>query len=360
MTGDWDAINSFVLDREACVVVMEVRDGNVLGKKDYFMSGVQYTDPPAMCASFLSQYYTRTSRVPPEVHLPVKPEDAVAIEALLSGQRDGTVRLVYPQRGEKARILQLAATNAEHIMRETVRKRDRARDVIPGVVSALKRDLRLDNPPRTIACIDISHHGGTDTVGSLVFFRDGRPEKNSYRRFRIRSVDGPDDYRSMEEVVERYFTRIRDDGGEPPDLLVVDGGKGQLSSSKRVLDRLGFEAQPVAGLAKRLEEVFLPGAPEPQNIPKTSSALHLLQRIRDEAHRFAHTYQRKLATKRTISTALTEIPGVGPGTAKILLRHFGSVKGVRAATEPELAEAPGIGDKKAAVIHAALRVSGTR
>ncbi len=354
MTGDWDVVNVAMLDNEACVVIMEVREGNVLGKKNYLVGGVQYTGIPAILSSLLAQIYTRTSELPPEIHLPAAPDDAAALEELCTMRRGGTVRFVYPQRGEKARLLQLAATNAEHILRETVAKRDRAQDVVPGVVRALGRDLRLSAPPRTIACIDISHLGGTDTVASLVVFRDGKPDKKSYRRYRIRTVAGVDDFASMREVVERYFTAVKAVEVGPPDLLLVDGGKGQLSSAKSVLDRLGFGDQPVAGLAKRLEEVFLPGASEPQNIPRTSSALHLLQRIRDEAHRFAHTYQQTLQTKRTIGTSLTAVPGIGPVTARALLRAFGSVAAVRQASESALAEVPGIGAAKAAAIHRAL------
>ena len=186
-------------------------------------------------------------------------------------------------------------------MKETIEKRDRTKDLIPGVIFALKRDLRLKKPPRTIACIDISHLHGSDTVASLVFFRDGKPEKREYRHFKISTVVGIDDYMSIREVIKRYFTRRLEENKELPNLLLVDGGKGQLSSAQTILNQLGLQKQPVAGLAKRLEEIFLPGASEAQNIPKTSSSLHLLQRIRDEAHRFAITYQRKLRHKRTIS-----------------------------------------------------------
>jgi len=222
------------------------------------------------------------------------------------------------------------------------------------VILALKRDLRLEKPPRTIACIDISHLHGTDTVASLVFFRDGRPEKKEYRRFKIQTVDGIDDFMSMREVVERYFSRRIEEKIAFPDLLIVDGGKGQLSSTKTVLDALGLTKQPVAGLAKRLEEVFLPGSSDAQNIPKTSSSLHLLQRIRDEAHRFAITYQKKLRKKRVISTALTEIKGVGPAMAQMLLTRFGSVTAIKKATADVIAETPGIGKVRAAIILAEL------
>ncbi|MCE5251914.1 excinuclease ABC subunit UvrC [bacterium] len=351
MTSDWDVVNYHILDNEACVVLMEIREGRILGKKDYIMSGLKYTSSSEMLAAFLTQHYLEADSVPPEIHLPVVPDESGDIELLLSNRAKHRVGFVYPSRGEKVRLLKMTAKNAEMIIRERAEKRDRMKDAVPGVLLALMRDLKLKKPPRTIACIDISHLGGTDTVASLVFFRNARPEKKEYRHFKIATVEGIDDFMSMEEVVSRYFSRRVDEEKELPDLLLVDGGKGQLSSALKVLRKLGLDSQPVAGLAKRLEEVFLPGAQDAQNIPKTSSALHLLQRIRDEAHRFAVTYQRKLRTKRTISTALTGIRGIGPKKAEVLLKHFGSVAAISGAGEEEIAAAPGIGPKYAALIY---------
>lgn len=355
LTGDWDIVNFYRLDTEACVVVMEIRDGGILGKKDYLMSGAQYTSPPQMLSAFLAQYYLRVSWIPPGIHLPEVPEDAENIGDLLSQRRGEIVELAYPKRGEKARLLRLAAVNAETIMEKTVEIRDRRKDAVPGVLLALTRDLHLKTPPRTIACIDISHFQGSDTVASLVFFRNARPEKREYRHFRIGTVKGVDDFASMREVVRRYYTRRQDEKKELPDLLLVDGGKGQLSSARSVLVELGLGDRAAAGLAKRLEEVFLPGSSDAQNIPKTSSSIHLLQRIRDEAHRFAVTYHRKLRVKRTIATTLTAIPGIGPRLAGDLLRRFGSVAAVRAASIEDIAHIPGIGGKRARVIFEALR-----
>ncbi|MBT4484049.1 MAG: excinuclease ABC subunit UvrC [Candidatus Latescibacteria bacterium] len=351
LTGEWDVVNYYVIDKEACVVIMEIREGNILGKKDYMMSGVQYTSTPEMSAAFLTQYYLRASWIPPEIHLTTAPEDTENIRTLLSEHRNGGVEFVYPKRGEKARLLRMTAMNAELILRETIEKRDRARDAVAGVILALKRDLKLKKPPRTIACIDISHLMGTDTVASLVFFNNGKPEKREYRHFKIKTVDYIDDFMSMREVVERYFARRIEEKKELPDLLLVDGGKGQLSSALKVLNRLGLQKQPVAALAKRLEEVFLPGAPDAQNIPKTSSSLHLLQRIRDEAHRFAITYQQKLRQKRTISSSLTRISGVGTVMTQALIKYFGSVTAVKKASVQEIAETPGIGMKRAQIIY---------
>jgi len=360
LTGDWDVVNYHVIDNEACMVIMEIREGNILGKKDYLLGGINYASPEEMLATFLVQYYMHASWLPPEIHLPLVPADAGTLSELLSGRRNGPVEFVYPKRGEKARLLKMTATNAELIMVRTIRERDGAKDAVPNVVLALKRDLHLKSPPRTIACIDISHLHGTDTVGSLVFFRDGRPRKKEYRRFRIRSVEGVDDFMCMREVVERYFRRRMEEGKELPDLLLVDGGKGQLSSALSVLRKIGLGSQPVAGLAKRLEEVFLPGAGEAQSIPKTSSSLHLLQRIRDEAHRFALTYQKKLRKRRVVKSALTDIEGVGPVAAQALLGRFGSVEAVGKATLRELMEVPGIGPKTARAVRERLSEEETQ
>ncbi|HDY88451.1 MAG TPA: excinuclease ABC subunit UvrC [bacterium] len=350
-SGDRDIVNYHVIDNEATVVIMEIRNGMLLGKKDYNVGGVQYTSQPEMLAQFLAQYYLKASWLPPEIHLPEIPADADNFEKLFSERRSSKFNFVYPKRGEKLRLLKMTAMNAEMILTKTLEKRDRIKDAVPNVISALQRDLRLKKTPRTIACIDISHLHGTDTVGSLVFFRDGRPEKSEYRHFKITTVDGIDDFGSMREVVKRYFTRRLDEKKDLPDLLLVDGGKGQLSSAKSILDGLGLNDQAVAGLAKRLEEIFLPGLPDPQNIPKTSSSIHLLQRVRDEAHRFAITYQKKLRKKRTIASSLSNIEGIGIKKTVNLLKHFGSVEAVRNADKEEIAKVPGIGPKLADVIY---------
>ncbi len=355
LTGDWDAVNYSILDAEACVVIMEIRDGAVLGKKDYLMSGAQYSSRPEMLSAFLTQYYLRASWIPPEIHLPMPPEDDENLCALLAERRQGKIAFVYPQRGEKARLLKMTGMNAETIIKKNAMTRDLYKDAVPCSLLALMRDLHLKKEPRTIACIDISHFHGSDTVASLVFFRNAKPDKKEYRHFKIETVGGVDDFACMREVVRRYFTRRVGEGKELPDLLLVDGGKGQLSSAREMLSQLGINGQEIAGLAKRLEEVFLPGASEAQNISKTSSSIHLLQRIRDEAHRFAVTYHRALREKRTIASSLTEINGIGPKLAGGLLRHFGSVNKVREAGMEDIAAAPGIGVKRARKIYEDLR-----
>jgi excinuclease ABC subunit C len=214
-------------------------------------------------------------------------------------------------------------------------------DFVPHAVKALQRDLRLERIPRRIECFDISNIHGSDAVASMVVFVDGKPKKSEYRKFKIRTVEGADDFASMKEVVQRRYRRVQQEGGGMPDLVMVDGGKGQLSSTVEVLRSLDLLHQPVIGLAKRLEEVFLPGRSDPELIPKASTGLRLLQQIRDEAHRFAITYHRAVRSRRTLQTELDLIGGVGKKRAQELLEAFGSVQGVKFATPEQLAEIVG-------------------
>jgi excinuclease ABC subunit C len=215
-------------------------------------------------------------------------------------------------------------------------------------VSALQRDLRLKTLPRKIECFDISNLQGTDTVASMVVFEDGKPKKSLYRKFIIKTVEGPDDFSSMREVIERRYTRLHDEHQPLPDLIMVDGGKGQLSSAVEILNNLGFSDYNIIGLAKRLEEVFLPDKSDPELIPKTSSGLKLLQQVRDEAHRFAITFHRDRRSKRIIKSELTEIKGIGTETAKILLEKFGSLDSIKKASQAQIEEI--IGKKKAELL----------
>ncbi len=350
ITGNWDVVNYHVEGTQACVVVMEIREGSILGKKHYILDNVRDTSPAELLRTFLTQYYLQKTWMPKQIHLPEPPDDADTIETLFRERAGGKFAFHYPQRGEKLRLLNMTAMNAKMILREKADMNVKRKDVVPEIVLALKKDLNLDTLPRTIACIDISHLHGADTVGSLVFFRDGKPLKREYRRFKIENVHGIDDFASMREVVRRYFSRRLEEKKPLPDLLLVDGGKGQLSSAVTVLGELDLDSQAVAGLAKRLEEVFLPGVSDPQNIPKYSPAIHLLQRIRDEAHRFAITYQKNLRTKRVIATALTDIEGIGPAKAAALLKRFGSVEAIRNAPLEDIAAVEGIGVKLGKVI----------
>jgi excinuclease ABC subunit C len=277
--------------------------------------------------------------------------DQADLEAFLALQRGGPVHLSVPQRGEKRELLVLATQNAaETLAREQARwLADQGKTL--GALEELAEALGLPAPPLRIECYDISNVQGSDSVGSMVVFEEGRPRPGEYRRFKIRTVVGANDFASHQEVLRRRFRRARagDEGAEEalrwamPDLVIIDGGKGQVSAAKEVLDELGLHDLPMAGLAKEREELFLPGATEPVVLPATSPALYLVQRLRDEAHRFAITYHRDLRSKRQTHSAFDDLPGVGPKRRRALLRVFGSAKRVRDAPVEQIAAVPGIG-----------------
>jgi excinuclease ABC subunit C len=294
--------------------------------------------------ALLKQFYVGATTIPKDIHIMCGTSDEEAINEWLQSVRHGPVAIRVPQRGDKATVVRLAAKNARVLLTERRLKRDRQKKEAPHTVRALQRDLHLGNPPRCIEAMDISNIHGSDAVGSLVSFRDGKPKKSEYRRFKIQRVEGSDDFAMMREVVHRRFSRLLKEEKKLPDLLLVDGGKGQLSSALASLEELGIVDQPVVGLAKRLEEVYLPGDPDPQNIPKTSSSLKLLQAIRDEAHRFAVTYHRKVRGRRAVASSLDDIPGVGAARKTSLLRRFGSVAQIAQADPKAIAEAAHIGE----------------
>jgi excinuclease ABC subunit C len=263
------------------------------------------------------------------------------------------VHITVPKIGEKAKLMAMCRNNAQFLLEMLKIQKEKRKDAVPAALSSLQKDLRLPGPPRRIECFDISNFQGTDSVASMVVFVDGRARKSEYRKFKIRSVEGADDFASMQEVMERRYARLLEEQGEFPDLVVVDGGKGQLSSAVEVLEKIGVRRrsgapadpsarhQPIIGLAKRLEEVFVPEAGDPQSIARNSPGLKLLQQIRNEAHRFAITYHRSLRARRTLQTELDLIAGVGKKRAQSLLEVFGSVQGVKFATREQLADVVG-------------------
>jgi excinuclease ABC subunit C len=342
-------------DDVACSVVFKVREGKLVGSQHFYLNNVEGKTEAEILENFVERYYLDTEDIPKEIFLPSELETSEAIRQWLGEKRGDGVEIVVPKIGEKAKLVAMCKTNAQFLLEEWKIQKMKKSDFIPDSVRALQRDLRLPKPPRRIECFDVSNIQGSDAVASMVTFVDARPAKNDYRRFKIRSVVGPDDFASMREVFERRYKRLLEDGGQFPDLIIVDGGKGQLSSAVEVLEKLGLRRLivqesirespitnlPIIGLAKRLEEVFVPGVSEAQSIPKTSSGLRLLQRIRDEAHRFAITYHRTVRSRRTLQTELDLIKGVGKTRAKQLLEAFGSVQGVKFATEDQLAEIVG-------------------
>ncbi len=339
-------------DNTACGVVLRVREGKLLGRFHSFLTGVLYHTDSEMMQAFLQQYYLEADYVPREILLNHWPVDRELVTEWLSARAQGRVRLHLPQRGKMRRLLNLAETNALHLINEYNLKKER-RNQLAGVVEGLQRDLQLPQPPLRIETFDISHFGGHDTVGSLVVFVGGKPVRSEYRSYIIKSVAGVDDFAAMEEVVRRRCTRLLREAKPLPDLIVIDGGKGQLSRAATVLKQLQLSI-PVIGLAKRFEEVFVPGVSHPQQIPRSSYSIKLLQQVRDEAHRFAIRHNRERQRQRLGRSTLDAIPGVGPAMRNRLLKHFGSVKKVKQASVAELTAVAGIGGKTAETIRTYL------
>ncbi|MGA1196753.1 MAG: mechanosensitive ion channel domain-containing protein, partial [Candidatus Latescibacterota bacterium] len=316
--------------------------------------GVVAAPEEEVVGAFVKLFYATAAFVPKEVCLPCDIEERETVLDWLRDRSDGLVEIRIPQRGDKFRLMKMAENNAKLLLMERRLKRENRKQQSPAAVQSLQRDLNLEKPPRHIEAMDISNIQGTDPVASMVCFIDGRPRKGEYRHFKITGIEGPNDFAMMHQVVTRRFKRLMEEGKTFPDLLLIDGGKGQLSSAVDALQSLGITNQPVIGLAKRLEEVFRPGLSDPQNIPKTSASLRLLQGLRDESHRFAITYHRKLRQKRTLTSELDDIAGIGPNRRKTLLRHFGSLKKVKEASVADLAAVDGISEKLAGEIFGAL------
>lgn len=352
--SDWDLIAIAREDEEACGVVMEVREGRLIGRQHYFIGGVLDAPESAVRSSFIRLFYLTASFVPREVYVSGKVDDDETILEWLDDRAGGPVVIKVPQRGDKAQLLRMAEGNASLLLTERRLKRENRKQQVPASVASLQRDLRLETPPRRVEAMDISNIQGQDPVASLVCFIDGRPSKKNYRHFKITGIEGPNDFAMMHQVVTRRFKRLQAENQSFPDLLLIDGGKGQLSSAVSALRSLGIEDQPVIGLAKQLEEVFIPGHSDPQNIPKVSSSLKLLQALRDESHRFAVTFHRQVRKKRTLHSVLEDIEGVGPVRRKQLLRHFGSMKRLREASLEKVKAVDGVGPKLAEQIVRAL------
>lgn len=335
-TGDADVIG-FARDGDDAVAAhVRVRDGRVIGREHTFLEcGPDDADADALSAYLVGAYRTAEGRARRLV-LPFAPADLVALEAILP-----EARIAVPQRGTAARWLELADQNARHLLEsfrmESFETEERAEDP----VYALGREVGLTKVPRSFICVDISTSQGRDTVGSLVTFEAGRPRKAEYRRFKIKGVGQQDDFAAIHEVVTRYFRRRMDEGAPFPDLVVIDGGRGQLNAALDALRTLAIAEVPVISLAKREEEVYLPDREQPLRLPRRSPALRLLQRARDEAHRYGVAYNRARRTARTVTSALLDIPGVGPNRRTALLRTFGSLAGVKAASVADIAAVPG-------------------
>lgn len=325
-------------DDDACAVIFKIREGKVINRVHYYLSSVLHKKSNEVLEQFINQYYTRTEEIPNEILLIDQIERKEIIEKWLTSRSDRPVKIILPKSGEKKKLVLMCEKNAKYLLEELKIQKMKARDNVPHVVNSLQRDLRLKKSPRRIECFDISNIQGTDPVASMVCFIDGRPKKSEYRKFAIKNKSTPDDFAMMREVVKRRYSRIIKEKKDLPDLIVIDGGKGQLSSALSVLKKLKIKDQPIIGLAKRLEEIFIPGYSDPQMLPKTSSSLKILQQIRNEAHRFAITFHRQKRKKRTIRSDLDMIVGVGPKRRNELLKKFGSIKKIKKLNIEELKE----------------------
>jgi excinuclease ABC subunit C len=316
--------------------LFQMREGKIQARREFTFDDVEF-DPGAFYATALAQYYA-DAVPPPEIYVPALPSDPELLERWLGERRNGRVRLKVPERGVKRRFLDLVGKNAALAFESRFRA---AHSHGVAVLESLAEVLGLEEPPFRIECFDISNIQGSDSVASLVVFEGGKPRRSDYRTFTIRSVQGADDFASMAEAVTRRYRRLLAEGRRLPDLVLVDGGPGQLGAAVRALAGEGLPMLPIIALAKREEEIHLERGGEPIRLERSSPALQLLQRIRDEAHRFAVGAHRRKRTRRTVRTSLTEVPGVGPATARKLLRAFGSVDGIRKAEPSEIERVAG-------------------
>ena len=358
---DLDVIGLAEDDLEAAFQVFFVRGGRVLGRRGWVVDRVEDLNRAELVASFVRQLYMERTEVPPRVLVPALPADREVMEAWLSTRRSSKVTIGVPERGAKRKLMEVVNQNAAEAFHRHKLRRASDFGARSRALSELAEQLGLPQAPLRIECYDISNLGETDTVGSMVVFEDGLPKRSDYRRFEIKGVPGQDDFASMEEMLRRRFARLIRERDEPvassrrrfaypPSLVVVDGGKGQLGVCSKVLADVGLDI-PHIGLAKRLEEVYFPGRPEPLMIARASEALFVLQHIRDEAHRFAITYHRQKRAKRALVSPLDDVPGVGPARKKAVLKRFGSLARLRDASPDEIAATPGIGPELARSIY---------
>lgn len=334
--------------KDSTCAVFNIRSGKLIGKKQLKLAIEEGEELSNIYSAAIKFYYGDQVEIPREVIVEIPPEDTDALTEWLRMRSNKKTKIFVPQRGDLKSLVKMCKENAILQLKEIQLQKMKNLGNVSYSVSALQRDLRLKTLPRKIECFDISNLQGTDSVASMVVFEDGKPKKSLYRKFIIKTVEGPDDFSSMREVIERRYSRLKEENQPLPDLIMVDGGKGQLSSAVEILDSLGFNNYNIIGLAKRLEEVFLPNNSDPELIPKTSSGLKLLQQIRDEAHRFAITFHRVRRSKRTIKSELTDIKGIGTETAKLLLERFGSLESIKQALQKELEEA--VGKKKTEIL----------
>ena len=365
--GDFDVVAIACAEDIAVCQLFFVRQGTVVGRSCYSLTTEESISEPLLMYRFLQEYYGGGDRIPGELYLSVIPDNADLLAETFSKSSNRKVRFIVPRKGEKLHLLNLVKENAAAVLNNKLFAKERE-DKLNGIaLDELRQVLDLERTPARIECYDISHIQGTDMVGSMVVFQNGVAAPKLYRRFKIKTLDGSNDFAALQEVLERRWLRgisERERGKTPldfgnmPDLIVIDGGKGQLSAVIDRLDKLPGSKPPVISLAKQFEEIYLPGKSQPVRLPYESQALRLLQRLRDEAHRFAITYHRSLRKKRQTRSALDEIPGIGPVRRQNLLKVFGSFGAVQKADIRQLASVPGMNKKAAAELYEHLHAAG--
>jgi excinuclease ABC subunit C len=369
---DQDVIALASSEDETCAQVFFFRSGKLVGREYFILQGTRDSSPGEVMSSFLQQFYEGSPHIPAEIIAEAEPDDRAVVLQWLKEKRGASVTMTVPKRGEKLRLVEMVKQNAKEVLEQQRIKWLTDSQKTQLALEELQEALNLAAPPQRIECYDISNTQGTNSVGAMVVFEAGRPKNSEYRRFKIKSVEGPDDFASHQEVLRRRFraasgraaqasvhnevegSRREDGAGEQagqdvqlqhdwamPDLIIIDGGKGQLSAGMEVLQELHIDV-PTVGLAKENEEIFTPGSPDPIILPRSSQALYMVQRIRDEAHRFGITYHRKLRSDRTFKSVLDEIPGIGPKRKKALMKHFGSIRAISAASIDDLAALDGM------------------
>jgi excinuclease ABC subunit C len=376
---DQDVIAFASGDDETCVMAFFFRNGKLIGREFFILQGTRESSPGEIMTSFLQQFYESSPHIPPEIVVEAEPDDRAVIQAWLREKRKGAVTIAAPKRGEKLRLIEMVKQNAQQVLEQQRIKWLTDSQKTQMALEEIQEALNLAAPPQRIECYDISNTQGTNSVGAMVVFEGGRPKNSEYRRFKIKTVEGPNDFASHQEVLRRRFraaakgqqaenaavevvsneagmggedgTDIAETGSDisttlhhewaMPDLIIIDGGKGQLSAAMEVMQELHLDI-PTVGLAKENEEIFIPGSPDPIMLPRSSQGLYMVQRIRDEAHRFGITYHRKLRSDRTFKSVLDEIPGIGPKRKQALMKHFGSVRAMSAASVEDLAALDGM------------------
>ena len=348
---------------ETCVSIFFMREGRTIGRQNFFLTGTEDMSRGEVLAAFLKQYYTLQSKFPPEIVLATElpQEEASVVSDWLFSKRGHRVHLTVPKRGPMKQLIEMVEKNATMALEERFAKVLSEGQLLQSALSELALYLGLPQAPRRIECYDISNISGTESVGSMVVMLDGMAARGEYRRFKIRGIDGPNDFAMMQQVIARRLRRVQQDDekfSDLPDLIIVDGGKGQLSSARQVMEALGFGFIATVGLAKENEWLFRPGESDPVILPRQSQSLYLVQRVRDEAHRFAITYHRQLRAKRPVASWLEGCPGIGLARRKALLMTLGSLNKIKAAEVHELAAVPGMTEQAAENLYHYLRQSG--